>query len=174
MSEMPASPVLDGEVVHLRPATLDDVPALVAIRKHPDVFEHWRGGDDLHAAVLEDFDEDTARCVLELDGRVVGWIQWDEETEPDYRCAGIDLYLDAEVRGRGVGPDALRAVCRHLFQDRGHHRITIDPAAHNTAAVRAYEKVGFKPIGIARQAERGNDGTWHDALMMDLLQDDLT
>ena len=52
--------------------------------------------------------------------------------------------------------------------------ITIDPAAHNTAAIRAYEKVGFQPIGIARQAERGPDGTWHDALMMDMLQADLT
>jgi aminoglycoside 6'-N-acetyltransferase len=105
---------------------------------------------------------------------VVGWIQWDEELEPDYKMASIDLYLDPQVRGRGLGVDAIRAVCRHLFEDRGHHRITIDPAASNEAAIRCYTKVGFQPIGIGRRAERGSDGTWHDALLMDLLEGELT
>jgi aminoglycoside 6'-N-acetyltransferase len=174
VSDLP-TPTLDGAVVHLRPATLDDVDALVAIRQQPEVFEHWRGGHDLHAAVLEDFAEDDVRhCVIELDGRVVGWIQWEVELEPDYRSAGIDLYLDPAVRGRGLGADAIRAVARFLFEEEGHHRITIDPAAHNEAAIRCYTKVGFRPVGILRQAERGNDGTWHDSLMMDLLRDELT
>ena len=55
----------------------------------------------------------------------------------------------------------------------GHHRIEIDPAADNAAAIRAYTKVGFRPVGITRQSERGADGTWHDGLLMDLLADDL-
>ena len=49
------------------------------------------------------------------------------------------------------------------------HRITIDPAAANTAAIRAYEKVGFRPVGVMRSYERGPDGTWHDGLLMELL-----
>jgi aminoglycoside 6'-N-acetyltransferase len=28
-------------------------------------------------------------------------------------------------------------------------------------------------VGVQRQAERGNDGTWHDSLLMDLLADEL-
>jgi aminoglycoside 6'-N-acetyltransferase len=86
----------------------------------------------------------------------------------------MDIYVDPEVHGRGVGTDAIRTLSRHLIDDRGHHRLTIDPAAHNEAAIRCYTKAGFKPIGIGRQAERGPDGTWHDSLLMDLLADELT
>ena len=55
---------------------------------------------------------------------------------------------------------------------RGHHRLTIDPAAHNARAIKAYSRVGFKPVGVMRQYERGLDGAWHDGLLMDLLAED--
>lgn len=166
---------LDGDVVRLRPATTDDIPRLAEIRQHPDVYRHWRGGDDLVAAVEEDFAEkDTIKLAIELDGRVVGWIQWEAEEEPDYRHASMDIYVDADLHGRGVGTDAVRTLARHLIADHGHHRLTIDPAVHNEAAIRCYTKVGFRPVGVQRQAERGPDGTWHDSLLMDMLADELT
>lgn len=166
---------LDGDVVRLRPATTDDIPRLAEIRRHPDVYRHWRGGDDLVAAVEEDFAEkDTIKLAIELDGRVVGWIQWEAEEEPDYRHASMDIYVDADLHGRGVGTDAVRTLARHLIADHGHHRLTIDPAVHNEAAIRCYTKVGFRPVGVQRQAERGPDGTWHDSLLMDMLADELT
>ena len=77
------------------------------------------------------------------------------------------------MHDRGVGTDAVRTLARHLVVDHGHHRIVIDPAADNAAAIRAYTKVGFRPVGVMRSYERGNDGTWHDALLMDLLADEL-
>ena len=40
--------------------------------------------------------------------------QFSEETEPDYRHAEIDLFLDPRVRGRGLGPDAVRALADHM------------------------------------------------------------
>ncbi len=176
MSDDPADPlpVIGGERVELRPATDDDVTDLARIRRHPDVFEHWRGGDDLEAAVREDLaEEDSHGYVIVADDRIIGWIQWQEETEPDHRQASMDVYVDADLRGRGLGTEAVRTMARYLVDDRRHHRLTIDPAAHNTAAVRSYTKVGFRPIGIGRRAERGPDGTWHDALLMDLLADEL-
>jgi aminoglycoside 6'-N-acetyltransferase len=48
-------------------------------------------------------------------------------------------------------------------------RIVIDPAAGNARAIRAYEKVGFRGVGLMREYERGSDGTWHDGLLMELL-----
>ena len=64
----------------------------------------------------------------------------------------------------------MRRVVRHLIDDRGHHRITIDPAAANAAAIRAYEKAGFRAVGILRAYERDPDGVgWHDGLLMELI-----
>ena len=59
-----------------------------------------------------------------------------------------------------------------LIRERGHHRVTIDPAAHNHAAIRCYEKAGFRRVGVLRLAERDSDRNgWHDALMMELVVD---
>jgi aminoglycoside 6'-N-acetyltransferase len=165
---------LAGARVHLRPASRADIPVLARIRETPEVYAHWRGGDDLHAAVEDDFAEEGIHpYVIEHGGDVVGWIQWQAEDDPDYRHASIDIYLAPWVRGRGLGPDAVATVAHHLFNEHGHHRIEIDPAAHNEAAIRAYTKVGFRPVGITRCSERGPDGTWHDGLLMDLLAEEL-
>jgi aminoglycoside 6'-N-acetyltransferase len=64
-------------------------------------------------------------------------------------------------------------VARWLIEARGHHRLTIDPAAGNARAIRAYERVGFRPVGVMRRYEGDLDGTWHDGLLMDLLAGEL-
>jgi aminoglycoside 6'-N-acetyltransferase len=164
---------LSGNQVTLRPATVADTAALVAIRATPEVYQRW-GGADLDTSVAEDLsDPQTHVFVIEYAGKVAGAIQWAEETDPDYRHANIDIYLDPSVHGRGLGTDAVRTLARHVIADQGHHRVTIDPAADNEAAIRCYAKVGFRPVGIMRRYERGSDGTWHDGLLMDLLADDL-
>lgn len=90
------------------------------------------------------------------------------------QVAGIDLFLDAVCQGQGLGTDALRAMARYLFEVRGHHRLTIDPAVANERAIHAYRRVGFRPFGVMRSYERGRDGTWHDGLLLGLLDGELT
>jgi aminoglycoside 6'-N-acetyltransferase len=166
---------LDGAVVHLRPPEPADVPALARIRTSPEVFARWRGGSDMAESVREDLREPGATpYVIVVDAAVVGWIQWSAEEEPDYRHASMDIYLDPAHHGRGIGTDAVRTLARHLIVDHGHHRLEIDPAADNQPAIRCYAKVGFRPVGVLRRQERGPDGTWHDALLMDLLAEELT
>lgn len=165
---------LQGELVRLRPPMNADIPRLVEIRRTPQVYERWRGGDDLTAEVERDFEEpDVVGYVIEFEDRVVGWVQWGAEEDPDYRHANLDIYVDPAVHGRGVGSDAIRTLARHLFVDHGHHRLAIDPAAANSAAIRCYSKVGFRPVGVMRRYERDADGTWHDNLLMDLLAEEL-
>ncbi|MEU4400381.1 GNAT family N-acetyltransferase [Micromonospora orduensis] len=166
--------MLRGRAVILRPATVEDVPALAAIRAAPEVRRWWRGGDDLAESVRADLgDDDLALYAIEHDGRVIGAIQWYAESDPDYRHASLDIFLDPAVRGEGLGGDAIRTLARHLVDEYGHHRFTVDPAAANSAAIRAYAKAGFRPVGVLRRYERGEDGRWHDGLLMDLLADDL-
>ena len=165
---------LRGEQVTLRPPSEADIPELTRIRSTPEVLRWWRGGDDMTAAVTEDLaEEGTETFVIEHDGRVAGAIQWHAEDEPDYRHAGIDIYLDPAVHGLGLGADAIRTLARHLIVDHRHHRLVIDPAADNAAAIRCYTKVGFRPVGVMRRYEKGLDGTWHDGLLMDMLADEL-
>jgi aminoglycoside 6'-N-acetyltransferase len=106
--------------------------------------------------------------VIEVDGVVAGWIQAEEETDPDYRHVGLDLFVAEAVQNRGVGRTAIRHVVDH-FAALGVHRFTIDPAADNAQAIAAYEAAGFRLVGVLREYERGADGTWHDAVLMDLL-----
>jgi len=165
-------PVLRGEQCTLRPVRDADIPGIVAILRDPTVARWW--GEYDAARVRRDFfDDDVAAFVIEVGGEPAGVIQYTEENEPDYRHAGIDLALAERYQGRGLGPDAIRAVARYLFEERGHHRLTIDPRAGNRNAIRAYERVGFRPVGILRQYERGADGAWHDGLLMDLLASEL-
>lgn len=167
--------MLRGDRVELRPATSDDLAALAAIRGTPEVRDRWHGGDDPAAAVAEEIgDDEVTAFVILFEGRIAGMIQYGEETDPMYRHAGIDLYVDPAIHNKGVGTDAVRTLARHLIDDRGHHRLVIDPAADNAAAIRAYGKVGFRPVGVMRRYERGDDGTWHDGLLMDLLAEELT
>ncbi|MFF7458013.1 GNAT family N-acetyltransferase [Kitasatospora sp. NPDC008115] len=167
--------ILHGAHVTLRPATAEDIPALAAIRRTPEVLARWRGGDDLTAAVADDLaDSGTETFAIEAGGRVVGAVQWYANDDDEYRHAGLDIYLDPARHGRGHGTDAVRTLARHLIGHHGFHRLVIDPAVDNAPAIRCYEKVGFRPVGVMRQYERGADGSWHDNLLMDLLADELT
>lgn len=118
-------------------------------------------------------EEGESGFVIEVGSQPVGWIQCYEETDPMYRHASIDLALHSDWQGHGLGPDAIRALSHYLIDERGHHRLTIDPAANNTRAIKAYERVGFRPVGLMRQYERGPDGEWHDGLLMDMLADEV-
>lgn len=161
--------LLAGERVVLRRATLADVPRLAAIIDSPAVWRWW-----VTPFTERDLEGEEVVFAVEVGGDdVAGLIQYYEENEPDYRSAGIDIALAPEQHGRGHGPDALRTLARYLFEQRGHHRLTIDPAAANTRAIAAYSKVGFKPVGVMRRYERGRDGSWHNGLLMDLLREEL-
>jgi aminoglycoside 6'-N-acetyltransferase len=164
--------MLQGDQVTLRPVTVDDVPALAEFFAVPEVAEWWPGeNEERLRAALED--EDGVGLVVSLDGQMIGYTQYYEETDPDYRHATIDITLHPAFCNRGLGTDALRTLCRHLFDDLGHHRITIDPSLVNARAIASYRKVGFRAVGVMRRYERANDGTWRDSLLMDLLAEEL-
>jgi aminoglycoside 6'-N-acetyltransferase len=151
----------------LRPIVESDVAELRRIHSTPEVARWWDLPED---GFPWSDDPDSTRLAIEVDGAVAGMVQYSEETEPKYRHAGIDVFLDPALRGRGIGTEAVRRVVRILFEERGHHRLTIDPAAANAAAIRAYEKVGFRRVGVLRRYERDADGGgWHDGLLMELL-----
>lgn len=159
--------------VRLREPETGDVEPLVRIWTEPSVVRWWPGMDK-HAVRRLVRSEDVVTRVIEVSGEVAGFIQAYEEPDPEYRHASLDLMVAERFQGRGVGPQAIRLLARELFA-RGHHRLTIDPAAANVRARRAYEKVGFRPVGTLRQYELDTTtGKWRDGVLYDLLEEELT
>jgi len=167
---------LTGARVVLRPGRRADEPELRAVYEAPEVARWWPtpSADEL-TELLENRDPDVDVWLIEVEGQVVGLIQAYESTDPMYRHGGIDVVLHPRVHGLGLGPEAIRVLARHLFEDRGHHRIVIDPNAENARAIHAYEKVGFRAVGVMRDYEwSAHHARWTDGLLMDLLRDELT
>jgi len=104
---------------------------------------------------------------------VVGSLQVRRKTTPEYRHAGIDLFVAPEYQGRGLGPGAIRLARPLPVRGAGAPSADIDPAAENLARDPRLRACRVPAGGIMRQYERGRDGTWHDGLLMDLLVGEL-
>jgi aminoglycoside 6'-N-acetyltransferase len=163
----------DGEVT-LRPPRPEDLARLVEIWATPDVRRWWPGEDEESIrAMITGEEREVVPFVIEVAGRTRGFLQVYEEPDPMYRHAGLDLVLDPEVRGRGLGPRAIVLAARWAFA-RGHHRLVIDPNGANLAAQRAYEKVGFSRVGVMRRYEWSEaEGDWTDGILYELLVGEL-
>jgi aminoglycoside 6'-N-acetyltransferase len=161
--------------VVLRSPSADDVDAITAILAEPAVAPWWPrfGRDRIEREFVTDVDDDTTVYVIDVDGAVVGVIQSWEEPDEEYRHAGMDIAVSTTWHGTDVAIAALRGLARHLIEDLGHHHLTIDPAATNARAIRCYEKLGYRPVGILRRNELGADGVFRDTLLMDLVAEDL-
>jgi aminoglycoside 6'-N-acetyltransferase len=166
-------PALEGAEVVLRGIEQADLDELHRIVQTPEVARWWnpRTRDEIERWLG---DEDVMRWTIWVDDRVVGKVQAYEDGGDEYRHAGIDVFLDPAAHGRGLGQDAVRTVARWLLEERGHHRVIIDPAHANERAIRSYEAVGFRPVGVMRRYWFDHTtGQWVDGLLMDLLAGEL-
>ena len=158
---------LAGARVRLTPLAAGDAHALRAIHADPAVARWWDAPDPEFPLADE---PDVVRFTIRHRGEIAGMIQYGEEPEPKYRHASVDLFVAPAHHRQGVASEAIGLVVDHLIGACGHHRITIDPAAANTAAIGCYTKAGFRPVGLMRRAERDADGGgWHDVLLMELV-----
>lgn len=164
---------LRGERVVLRPLRADDAAPLAEIGAEPEVARWWPGLTVEHLVAKAEGRDGVQAFAIEAGGRVVGMAQCHAEPSPEYRHAGIDVFLASARHGQGLGSDAVHTLAGWLVREHGHHRVTIDPALANARAIRAYEKAGFKRVGVMRSHWRGPDGTWQDVLLMDLLAAEL-
>ncbi|MEO9176517.1 MAG: GNAT family protein [Gaiellales bacterium] len=163
---------LTGKRVVLRSSTRADTDALYAIASEPVVTEWW--GEPSRAALeaeLSGDEPELVSLVIEVEGQIAGAIQFHEELEPDFKHAGIDLFLGSAWHGQGLGTEAISLLVDYLCDERGHHRLTIDPAADNARAIRSYEKAGFRPVGVMRRYQHLR-GAWRDGLLMELVRNE--
>jgi RimJ/RimL family protein N-acetyltransferase len=149
-------------VVSLRELAREDIPLVNRWRQDRDLVDglgaparyiteevdhHWfdeylrRRGIDVRCAILADGEPDPVGLVS-LTG-----------IDPVHRRAELHLLVGRrDLHGHGVGTEATRKMLCHAFHDLNLHRVFLSVLSSNAAAIRVYEKVGFRREGVAREA----------------------
>ena len=141
-----------GRLTTLRRADAGDVDRLVAWHADPEVARYWDGETFTRAEMAERLARpDIEAWIVEEAAEPVGYLQ--------VHADGLDMFLVPFARGRGLGPDAARAMTRHLVDERGWSRVTVDPSAWNEGAVRAWERAGFVEVS-RHEADEGHTSPW--------------
>lgn len=100
-------------------------------------------------------EDPTDLFLITLDGRPIGQLQsYLIDDHPEYAAMvplsrpafGVDLFIGEEDHiGKGHGPELIRAFLRDVaFPRYGVDLCVIGPTRSNAAAIRAYEKAGFR------------------------------
>lgn len=171
------------------PLREDDLPLVERWLLEPHVRRWWNDDpdeDDYPQGTLAEWrrairGEDPTRMYrIDIDGRPAGVMQsYVVQDYPDYlaelgglaeRALSIDLFIgEPGLVGRGHGPDAIRAFLREERARVGIEYCVIGPATANVAAIRAYEKAGFRYLRPYREP----DTTDPEHLLLDLRLRDL-
>jgi RimJ/RimL family protein N-acetyltransferase len=174
-------PIIRGESVFLRPAEREDVPTFVRWFTDAEVLRNlamfapmslaaedaWfdrmlasQGTTDYHFVI----------CII-ADGRPIGTAGLHAIDRHNGSAEfGIAIGEKAEW-GKGLGTDALRAICDFGFGELRLERISLIVYAGNDRARRSYEKAGFTLEGTLRRSHYAR-GERHDAHVMSLLREE--
>jgi aminoglycoside 6'-N-acetyltransferase len=134
---------LRGERTVIRAADERDADLLAAWHDDPEVSRYWDHERFTRDEMLERLRRaEVEAFVVEVGEQPIGYLQVWAEGEG----GGIDMFLVPGARGQGFGPDAARAVARHLRDARGWRRITVDPYVWNEGAIRAWRRAGFRDV----------------------------
>jgi len=165
-------------VVSLRELARDDIPLVNRWRQDRDLVDglgaparyiteevdhQWfdeylrRRGIDVRCAILVEGEPDPVGLVS-LTG-----------IDPVHSRAELHLLVGRrDLHGRGVGTDATKQMLRHAFHDLNLHRVFLSVLSSNIAAIRVYQKAGFRREGLALEAAYKR-GRYEDLVQFALL-----
>lgn len=144
-----------GERIVLRPLLPSDFPKIVKWTKDPEV-GHYMDDDGCPETLADCGQWYQSLCsnrynqraiIATLDGNPIGDIELDHIT---WRNGDAELRIrigEGSYRGRGYGAEAIAALLSYAFGKMNLSRVYLRVASDNHAAIRCYEKVGFKKEG---------------------------
>ena len=142
-----------GDLTTLRPAGEGDVDRLVAWHADPEVSRFWDDETFTRAEMEQRLARpDVEAWIVEEGEEPIGYLQ----THPE----GLDMFLVPSARGRGLGPDAARAMARHLLDECGRTRVTVDPYEWNENAVRSWQRAGFVEVSRGHPPDEDHAAPW--------------
>jgi [ribosomal protein S5]-alanine N-acetyltransferase len=171
------APRLEGEKVLLRALHRSDAPELVrqlgdpAVRRGlrldraPTLEEELALVERLGASA-----EDLVFGICARDGgRLLGVVGL-HQVDRDSCHAQLGIFIgDPAQWNRGYGTEATRLAVAHAFGAMRLNRVWLHVFADNPAAIRVYEKLGFRREGVLRQHQR-RGAAWVDVVAMAVLR----
>jgi aminoglycoside 6'-N-acetyltransferase len=146
-----------GALTAVREAGDADVELLVAWHRDPEVARYWDDETFTAEEIQERLEREPVDAwIVEAGGEPVGYLQswWEVDDPPGRgRHGGLDGFLIPAARGRGLMPDAARALSSSLLE-AGWEEVTVDPYEWNERAIRAWAKAGF--VEVARRPPDGD------------------
>ncbi|MBL8133214.1 MAG: GNAT family N-acetyltransferase [Anaerolineae bacterium] len=85
------------------------------------------------------------------------------------RHCQVVIGIDPAQQGRGYGTDAMRVLLKYSFLEMNLNRVGLDVLGYNSAALRVYQKVGFRLEGTLRSFAF-RDGVYYDMHTMGILR----
>ena len=153
--------------MRLRLATLDDIPAILALERTPMAREfvgQW--SEDRHRATLAG--GDARYYVSETDWAEVQAYAILRGLQESSRSIEIKRIVVA-VPERGLGRRMLNELIRIAFRELGAHRLFLDVYEDNSRARHLYESLGFQYEGLMRDAAHREDH-WCNLCLMSILE----
>lgn len=155
--------MLENSLLTIRPATLDDIPAITDIYNEAVLtttasFDTEPRTEARQQIWFEEHDNRHPILVAEIEGRVVGWAslsRWsDRLAYAD--TAEISLYVQSQFRGRGFGKQLMTEIVK-AGREADLHTLIARIAGENEVSVYLHESVGFGLVGVMREVGRKFD-----------------
>ena len=178
---MPEEPTrrspFEGRLVRLRAPEESDADALNTDFGDPDVLAGISFAFPQATAGFREFvrsargsESQIVFTIETLDGEPLGTCDL-RDIEPRARSAKVGIWIRKADWGKGYGTDAMRTLCRFAFRQANLQRIELLVYETNPAAIRSYEKVGFRREGTLRRAQF-QSARYVDVFVMGLLADE--
>ena len=162
----------------VRPATVDDVPALIELLAAVAGEGRWLAAEpdfdrEARAALVTETvragasggDPYAVFVVADDAGQLIGDLNIGLRS---YGVAELGMMVADGHRGQGIG-SALLTAGIDWARARGAHKVGLEMWPDNTAARALYEKFGFVEEGMRRNHYRRRDGELRSAVIMGLL-----
>lgn len=181
MQEKAAIPpkFLIGKRVYLRPLHKDDLTHIQKWANDPEIRGltgevkpmSWAKAEEFYERVKKDDQRLWFIIALQEDDRAIGEAGL-LRMFPAWRTTDLSIIIsEREAWGQGYGTEAINLLLDYAFGYLNFHRVAIGVVGFNEAALRFYEKVGFKKEGVQRDGYY-YDHAYHDFVMMSLLDDE--
>ena len=167
-----------GERIYLSPISMENIEDFMRWINDPEIAHTT----SFHSRVISLIQETEFVEMLAKEGNIFSIVTHKDDTvigncsffgiDETNRSAEIGIMIgEKEYQNKGYGTEATNLLLKFGFENRNYHSIHLHVFSFNERGIACYEKVGFKPQGVRREAViRGQHK--YDMIYMDILADE--